>query len=103
MLSSAIADFILKKGLPYSLSNDPLLERVIKAARTAPQNFKPPQPKEIGGRYLDVSSARYERKNAHIIEDVAKKYLAAASGEKETRSLLSCFLFLFSTELSFSF
>ena len=43
MLSSAIADFIIKKGLPYSLSNDPLLERVIKAARTAPQNFKPPQ------------------------------------------------------------
>ena len=74
LLSSAIADFIIKKGLPYSLSNDPLLERVIKAARTAPQNFKPPQPKEIGGRYLDVSSARYDLKNAHIIEDVAKKY-----------------------------
>ena len=34
LLSSAIADFIIKKGLPYSLSNDPLLERVIKAART---------------------------------------------------------------------
>ena len=55
LLSSAIADFIIKKGLPYSLSNDPLLERVIKAARTAPQNFKPPQPQEIGVRYLDVS------------------------------------------------
>jgi len=50
-LSSAIADLIHKKGLPYSLSNDPLLLRVII-----------------------VSSARYETKNSDLIKSVASKF-----------------------------
>ena len=41
---------IIKRGETYRLSGDPLLDRVLKCARTAPLNYKPPQPKEIGGR-----------------------------------------------------
>ena len=73
-LSSAIADLIHKKGLPYSLSNDPLLLRVIKCARLAPESYKPPKPDEVGGRYLIVSSARYETKNSDLIKSVASKF-----------------------------
>ena len=73
-LSSAIADLILKKGLGYSLSGDVLLDRVIKCARLSPASYKAPHPAEIGGRYLDVASTRYESKNAALVTSVADKY-----------------------------
>ena len=74
VLSSTIADMIHKKGLCHSPSGDPLLNRVIKCARLAPENYAAPSREDIGGRYLDVSSARYEAKNAAVIEKVAVKF-----------------------------
>ena len=74
VLSSTIADMIHMKGLCHSLSGDPLLSRVIKCARLAPENYAAPSREDIGGRYLDVSSARYEAKNAAVIEKVAVKF-----------------------------
>jgi hypothetical protein len=73
-LSSAIADFIFKNGLCYTISGDSLLDRVIKCARMAPTNYKAPAPKDIGGRYLDVSSGRYETKNSTVIATVSAKF-----------------------------
>ena len=52
-LPSAIADIILKKGLCHSLSGDPLLNRVLKCARLAPENYAALSRQDIGGRYLD--------------------------------------------------
>jgi hypothetical protein len=66
-LSAAIADLIHKEGLSHTLSESPLLARVIKLARTVPASYNPPTRKDVGGRYLDVSSTRYEAKNAVII------------------------------------
>ena len=66
--SAAIADLIHKKSLSQTLSESPLLARVIKLARTVPTSYCPPTHRDVGGRYLDVSSTHYEAKNAVIIE-----------------------------------
>ena len=41
-LSAAIADLIHKEGLSHTLSESPLLARVIKLARTVPASYNPP-------------------------------------------------------------
>ena len=58
---------IFKRGKTCALSGDPLLDRVIKYARAAPLNYKPLQPKEIGGRYLGAALSRYDKENAQKI------------------------------------
>ena len=52
-LSSAIAAMIHGEGVAFSLVESPLLARVVKAARHAPADYRPPTAKEIGGVYLD--------------------------------------------------
>jgi hypothetical protein len=77
-LSSAIADMIFKRGETYTLSGDPLLDRVLKCARTAPLNYKPPHPKEIGWRYLDAASARCDYKNTQKkLDDAGRRHREA--------------------------
>ena len=73
-LSSAIADMILKKGLSHTLSEDPLMARVLKFAKVAPASYKPPTREDIGGRYLDTFSIRYEKKNDALVVEVSKKF-----------------------------
>ena len=73
-LSSAIADMILKVGLSHTLSEDPLMARVLKFAKVAPASYKPPTREDIGGRYLDTFSIRYEKKNDALVVEVSKKF-----------------------------
>jgi hypothetical protein len=73
-LSSAIADMILKKGLSYTLSEDPLMARVLKYAKAAPASYKPPTRQDVGGRYLDTFYIRHEKKNDELIVEVSKKF-----------------------------
>ena len=48
-LSSAITDVIFELGETYILFDDLLLDRVIKCARAAPLNYKPPQLRKLAG------------------------------------------------------
>jgi hypothetical protein len=58
-LNAAIADIIHDHGLPFSLSESPCFERMLRLAKFAPPGYEPPNRKLVGGRLLAVNFKEY--------------------------------------------
>lgn len=74
ILSSAIASYILTEGLNFSTVNSPYLKRVIEAAKHAPAGYRPPDRKDIAGKYLDECALVFDKKGDAIIAVVSADF-----------------------------
>ena len=50
----ALADFLHSHCLPFTLAEDPKMLQMLQVARSLGPNYKPPDRRLIGGKYLDA-------------------------------------------------
>ena len=58
-LDIAVADLIVSKGLPFSLSEDVKFKQLLALAKHAPVNYTPPSRYKVSGLYLEQIHAQY--------------------------------------------
>ena len=80
-LSIAITHWIIAKGLPFSLAEDVLFQRVLLFAMSVNPSYTPPGRNEVGGKYLDACYDEYHEKEYSTLLSKAKQQGLAAFGD----------------------